>query len=298
MATNQFFGRITAVQNAKEEFVKPDDILDALKTLSFETKISQYHPFPGKGPDFFLDWANSELTEAETSIDENSKFRKFYNTSVHSKAAVECLIDWYLSKFMLQVTIPRMAGAGQKLKALDSENLLGVSFSLFNHVVFEPRNRGIHKYELVKADEAKYAYELAYLTIKNCINTVDPTTAPVYYGNIAIHRDAEAIMKMGGTITDLNRSVKAFHFDGIGEVGSHGVLLDRFSKDGKITLLLAGPNYRYEARSCKIKGVFSSDQLREVFNQLNKNEPKEISGMSDEEREYVINSLFPHSNLD
>jgi hypothetical protein len=75
-----------------------------------------------------------------------------------------------------------MSGAAQKLDALDAEKLLGITFSLFNDIVFEPRNRGVHKFELVEEKEAKHAYELANLTIGNCVHRVHPSEAPLFYG--------------------------------------------------------------------------------------------------------------------
>ena len=204
-----------------EEVISAQDIVDAIETLSLKNKLSIKTKHPGKGPDFFLKWASEELEEATTSENENIRYRKFYNASVYSKAAVECLIDWYLSKFLLQHTISAMAGTAQKLEALDSENLLGISFSLFNNIVFEPRNRGIHKFELIEEKEAKHAYELAKLTIKNCVNTVSPSDATVFYGDLEMYCGQEALEKMK---FKLRRNVfkeveAAIYLAGIGNAG-------------------------------------------------------------------------------
>jgi hypothetical protein len=139
------FGSSFRIKN--EESVDAQDVLDAIETLAPECKLEVKIPFPGKGPNFFLTWAKCELDEAKEIDDDDSKYRKYYNASVYSKGAVECLIDWFLSRYLLQYTISPMAGIAQKLEALDSPNLLGISFSLFNDVVFEPRNRGIHRFE-------------------------------------------------------------------------------------------------------------------------------------------------------
>jgi hypothetical protein len=169
----KLFGKNFEIKN--EEAVTAQDIVDAVETLSFTKKLSIQTDPPGKGPTFFLEWARQELQEASAADDQNVKYRKSYNASVYSKGAVECLVDWFLSRFLLQHTISPMAGIAQKLEALDSENLLGISFSLFNDIVFVPRNRGIHKFELIEEQEAKHGYELANLTIKNCVNTVSPS---------------------------------------------------------------------------------------------------------------------------
>lgn len=168
----------SSIKLVAENEVDPQDIIDAISTIKPEHKLSTQIPAPGQGPNWFLDWANEELLEAKGAKDEPTALRKFYNAAVYSKGAVECLIDWYLSKLLLNFTIPPFAGIAQKLAALDSENLLSISFSLFSDIVFEPRNRGIHRFELVEEKEAVHGYELARLTVKNCVHQVRPSDAP------------------------------------------------------------------------------------------------------------------------
>jgi len=272
----------------KEECVEAQDILDAVETLSPTEKLEVKIPFPGKGPDFFLQWAKDEIDEAESNQDEDTKYRKFYNASVFSKGAVECLIDWFLSKYLLQNTISPMAGIAQKLEALDSPNLLGISFSLFNDIVFEPRNRGIHRFELVEEQESKHGYELANLTVKNCVNTVSPSISPLYYGKLEIYEGKDALERIKENIS---KDIDAFYFAGIGQQGSVGMLLDRDCEGGKISVLTSLGDGEIESRFCKIRGNFSSEQLRSVFTKLESNKPKAIKLTNDDNLRHVIEAL-------
>jgi len=292
----------------KEEEISPQEVIDAVDTLSFERKMSIQTKAPGEGPDFFLNWASEELREAGASEDKNTRHRKFYNASVYSKAAVECLVDWFLSKFLLHLTISPMAGTKQKLEALNAEELLGISFSLFNTIVFEPRNRGIHKFELVEEQEARYGYELANLTIKNCVNTVDPSDAPVFYGELEIYQGQEARQKIAPKLskflekspqlfevreTDPESSdIDACYLGGIGSVGSHAVLVNRENEAGKISILSSLGNGKMESRYCTIRGHFSSEQLRAVFTRLESSSPKEASEIDDFVRGHVMDALM------
>lgn len=274
----------------KEEEVEVQDILDAVETLAPINKLEVKIPFPGKGPDFFLSWAKCELDEAQATEDEDSKYRKYYNTSVYSKGAVECLIDWFLSKYLLQNTISPMAGIAQKLEALDSPNLLGISFSLFNDVVFEPRNRGIHRFDLVEEKEAKHGYELANLTVKNCVNTISPSKSPLYYGNLEFYEGNEALEKIERKVS---KDMDAFYFAGIGKKGSVGVLVDREFSGGKISILTSLGEGEIESRYCTIRGNFTSEQLRQVFTRLETCKPKPISINNDDNMRHLLESLLP-----
>jgi hypothetical protein len=95
--------------------VEAQDILDAVCTLQPTRVLPCSISAPGKGPEFFLQWANEELKEATSSTDEMTRNRKYYNAAILAKGAVECLVDWYLSKFLLNLTISPMAGAAQKI---------------------------------------------------------------------------------------------------------------------------------------------------------------------------------------
>lgn len=277
----------------KEENVQAQDILDAIETLSPSKKLEVKIPFPGKGPDFFLNWAKDEIEEANATEDEDAKNRKYYNASVYSKGAVECLIDWFLSKYLLQHTISPMAGIAQKLEALDSPNLLGISFSLFNDIVFEPRNRGIHRFELVEEQEARHGYELANLTVKNCVNTISPSISPLYYGELEVYEGDEAIKKLEN---DISKDMDAFYFAGIGEKGSIGVLVDRDSNGGKIAVLTSLGEGEVESRYCKIRGNFTPEQLRYIFTKLEDCKPKVITLDNDENMRHIMEALSPDSN--
>jgi hypothetical protein len=256
-------------------------------------KVEVKIPFPGKGPDFFLDWARCELDEAEISEDDDTKSRKYYNASVYSKGAVECLIDWFLSKYLLQHTISPMSGIAKKLEALDSPNLLGISFSLFNDVVFEPRNRGIHRFEIVEENEAKHGYELANLTVKNCVHTVSPSVAPIYYGSLEFYEGVYAREEIANIEKNVSDYTDAFYFVGIGEAGSVGVLVDRECSGGKISVVTSLGDGEAESRCCKIRGKFTHKQLRQIFMQLESAKPKEISLEKKDNMRYIIESLIP-----
>lgn len=274
----------------KEKAVDAQDILDAINTLAPATKLEVKIPFPGKGPDFFLNWAKCELDEADIVDDEEAKYRKYYNASVYSKGAVECLIDWFLSKYLLQNTISPMAGIAQKLEALDSPNLLGISFSLFNDIVFEPRNRGIHRFELVEKQEARHGFELAHLTVKNCVHTVSPSVAPIFYGNLEFYEGGEALEKIKKNMSD---DMDAFYFAGIGEAGSVGVLVDRESNGGKISVMTSLGDGEVESRYCKIRGNFTSEQVRQMFTHLESTKPKVILLDNKDNMRHVIESFMP-----
>ena len=276
----------------EEEIVQAQDILDAIETLSPAKKLEVKIPFPGKGPDFFLKWSKDELEEANAIEDEDAKNRKYYNASVYSKGAVECLIDWFLSKYLLQHTISPMAGIAQKLEALDSQNLLGISFSLFNDIVFEPRNRGIHRFELVEEQEAKHGYELANLTVKNCVNSVSPSISPLYYGELETYEGDEALEKLA---KNTSKDMDAFYFAGIGEKGSVGVLVDRNGNGGKISVLTSLGKGEVESRCCKIRENFTSEQLRYVFTKLEHSNPKAISLANEENIRHLLEVLSPES---
>jgi hypothetical protein len=219
----KIFVSVAALKTESE--IEPQDLVDAISTLSPQKKVCVNLPHPGKGPEFFLNWAHDELCEAATSPDNQTKLRKYYNAAVLARSSVECLIDWYLSNRLLNFTIAALSGAAQKLEALDSERLLGISFSLFNKIVFEPRNRGVHKFELVEDNEASYAYELAMLTIRNCVHHLSPADAPVFYGDIISCSGVDEVSKKMPNRSFTNIE-DAFYFEGIGNTGDHGVIID------------------------------------------------------------------------
>jgi len=283
----EFFSCVTSININDETEISAQDMIGGIKTLSFKNKLSLSLPFPGKGPDFFLNWASEELKEAAQSADDLMKSRKYYNAAVYSKGSIECLVDWYLQRMMLNFSIPAYAGMAQKLEALDSDNLLGISFSLFSDIVFEPRNRGIHQYELVDQKEAKNGFELANLTIKNCVYKVPPQIAPFFYGNLKFCRGTEAIEKTNfGTNPN-----ETFYFENIGDPGEFAVLLDRNAENGKISLLEVMPDHTIESR-CTSAKKFNTSQLREIFTLLESGKPTEISGLSGRELQIITETLL------
>jgi hypothetical protein len=273
----------------EEEAVEPQDILDAVETVSPKNKLEIELPFPGNGPHFFLRWAKEELDEALALDSQDSKNRKFYNASIYSKGSVECLVDWYLSKYLLQNTISPKAGLLKKLEALDSQNLLGISFPLFNSVVFEPRNRGIHRFELIEEVEAIRGYELANLTIKNCVNSVSPSIAPIFYGQLEFYEGREALEKM---LKVNSNNMDAFYFSGIGDEGSVSILIDRQTDKGKISVLTSLGEDKVESRFCNIGGKFTPKQLRLIFEKLEKSKPMAQNFNDTSHLRYILDSLL------
>ncbi len=283
----RMFASSVVIENESE--TEPQDIIDAIETLEPKKKLTVSLSPPGQGPDFFLNWANEELKEANGTSDEPTKLRKYYNAAVYAKGAVECLVDWYLAKQLLSFTISPFAGTAQKFEALDSENLLGISFSLFNDIVFEPRNRGIHKFELVEEKEARHGYELARLTIKNCVHHVSPSEAASFYGNIVAYKGKEALKQLGRD-TDV---ADAFYFAGIGESGEYAVLFNRSHKDGKISILPVLDGGRIQSRYCTIRGKFSSNQIRAIFSLLERSKPEVITGFDEDDLRNILDLLLP-----
>lgn len=286
---------LTRVGISKETEVEPEDIIGAVQTLKPTNKIVRELPSPGKGPEFFLNWAKKELEEAE-GADAEIRARKFYNSVVYSKCAVECLVDWYLGGKMLNLTISQTAGAAQKLEALDSDNMLGISFGLFNDVVFEPRNRGIHKFELVEEKEARHSYELANLTVTNCQNTVSPSCSSIFYGDLEFARDAEALEKSERKLNH-SENTTAFYLGGIGASGACAVYFDRSISAGRVVVMRSLGDGEIEQEYCNIKSKFSSEQLRKVYELLEENKPKKTE-LKKNELETVIETFSKNKTKD
>jgi Predicted phosphoglycerate mutase, AP superfamily len=157
------------------------------------------------------------------------------------------LVDWYLSKHLLHLTIPQNAGLAQKLQTLDAEARLGIGRFLFQTTIFEPRNNAIHRYELVDLAQARNAYELANLTIRNCRNTEPAHLSPVFYGRLELYRGEEALRKAESQMK-LRDADTAFHFAGIGNSGEYAVFIDRNDRDSRISILTSLGNGAAEAR--------------------------------------------------
>ena len=173
--------------------VKPEDLRDAVRTLSFDKKIVGSVRAPGLGPAGVLEWAQAELAEATApSVGaEGVAQRKAFTATVICKMAVECLLDWYLESSYLGFTLRPHAGAEEKLDALDAEGLLSTGTSLFRDVLFEPRNRAVHEYQGVDLKSARHAYQLARLFVRNAQHTYSPERSNIYYGPLEIARGGE-----------------------------------------------------------------------------------------------------------
>lgn len=281
---------ITAIklEIRRVERVAPEDIIDGIKTLRPKGKLSIEISHPGQGPDHFLKWAYDELIEAEKAIDASEATRKAFNVSVLSKCAVECLVDWYLSKHLLNLTINPQAGLVQKLESLNAEDRLGIGFSLFNNTIFEPRNKAIHKYELVDVSDARRSYELANLTIKNCRNTELPQHAPIFYGTLELYRGDEAFRVMVGLLPQ--KDTTAFYFAGLGPKGECSVFLDRKERESRIAILTSLGDGDAEVRYCPVANSFSGEQLRAIFHTLEESNPMEIE-LAQNELDEVIQAI-------
>jgi hypothetical protein len=265
---------ISRFEVTNAEKVEAQDIIDGIRTLMPASKIVIEIPHPGEGPDHFLTWAREELAEAEArrSVPSDAA-RKAFNVSILSKCAFECLVDWYLSKHLLDLTIRQFAGLSEKLEALNAEARLGIGLSLFQNIIFDPRNSAIHEYELVDLAEARRSYELANLTIHNCRNTEPPHLSPVFYGNLEVYSGEEALRRSGH---NPSLSGTAFYFAGIGEAGKCAMFIDRASRDSTICILTSLGEGKTEIRYSPIANKFTSEQLRDVIHTLEASQPTPI----------------------
>lgn len=269
--------------------VAPEDILDAVRTLRPRDVLLVDNPYPGEGPDHFLQWARAELEEAEVAADEPMKTRKSFNAVVQAKCAFECLIDWYLSKYLLDLTVGTHAGLVRKLQALEADERLGVGVTLFTDIIAEPRNEAIHRYELVSPVEARRAYELANLSIRNCRNTDSPSRAPVFFGQLDFLRNREAFAGFWP-----NRPVPedqtAFYFRGIGDAGEFAVFFDRNDRDTRVALFESLGTGEVTARFCPISGHFSSEQIRDLLALLEASNPAPVT-LEERELDTVLGAM-------
>ena len=159
-------------------------------------------------------------------------------------------------------------------------------------------------------------FGLANLTIKNCVNTVDPSDAPVFYGALEFYEGEEAREKIRPKFAKMlnnypesyetqeinpetSEEFEYYYLGGIGSASSHAVLINREHRDGKISILESLGNGKIEARFCPIRGHFSSEQLREVFTRLESKSPKEISEIENSIRNDVLKrfDFSPQKNV-
>src|SRR5882724_1790353 len=248
--------------------VKPEDLRDAIATLSFAKKIEVPIPAPGLGPAALLDWAGAELAESAAATVPGDRDRKAFTATIISKMAVECLLDWYLDSSYLGYTLRNHAGTEEKLDALDAEGLLSIGTSLFRDVLFEPRNRAVHSYRRVELKAAKHAYELARLFVRNTQQAHPPGLSNTYYGPLDVSRGEEA-RKGPGTRKAKRPRQKAgwkmqeFYFGGLGDTGGHGVLLCR-EDTPSIAVLESRGDGAIDIRYARLNAVPPS-LLREVL---------------------------------
>jgi hypothetical protein len=160
--------------------------------------------------------------------------------------------------------------------------------------VFEPRNRGIHRFELVEEKEAVHGYELARLTVKNCVHQVQPSDAPVLYGSIVTYSGDAVFERMAlKKIAD----AEAFLFAGIGEPGEHAVLLDRTSPNGRISVLESLADGKLESRYSDIRNHFSSEQMRVVLSALERTKPQVLPEFANDNFNHVLDALLPSGRV-
>jgi hypothetical protein len=283
----------TAVAVSSATRVSATDILDAVRTLRFPSVLEVPNPAPGKGPSQFLEWARVEVEEAEAITDVVAAARKAFNVSVQAKCAFECLVDWYLSKYLLDVALPAYAGLAKKLDALRADERLGVGAALFSDVISGPRNDAIHRYELVGVKEARRAYDLAKLAIRNCRNTDNPEKAPVYYGSLDYARDLEVLDEfLPKRTSDLETT--AFYFRSVGKPGDFSVYFDRDGTDSRIAVFESLADGNVDARYCPVKSEFSPEQVNELFEILAASNPVPLT-LRDMEVDAVIGALSGRS---
>ena len=253
-------GYITRFEIIKSERVTPQDLIDGIETLkpqkkvSISTKAPDYYPqsWSEKDPNHYLKWAEDELKEAVKSSGDVSD-RKYFNVSVLSKCAVDCLVDWYIKSSYLDLTIRRNSSLIEKLEALDAENVFGISFSLFDNTIFGPRNRAVHQYRLVTPEIAKNSYDLAKLTIINCQNTKRPDLSTIFYGKLDTASGEEARKKAETNETEKGCD-EVVYFGGFGPKDIYSVLIDGKSVDPIIVLLHSLGEGNTEVRYCSIQG--------------------------------------------
>ncbi len=160
-----------------------------------------------------------------------------------------------------------------------------------NDIVFEPRNRGIHKFELVEEKEAKHAYELAMLTIRNCVHRVPPADAPIFYGNLSTYSGIEEVATKIPREEWFRPIIEhAFYFEGIGDVGDHGVLIERTRQ--RLSVLENVGDGKLTSRFSKLRNKFTSSQIREIFEHLENGKPKALEYSEDDLR-HVFDVLMP-----
>lgn len=254
--------------------IEPEDFQDSVATLNFAHKIGVKVAAPGLGPTNLLEWANAELAEAQNAPTVNGPLaqRKSLTATILAKTAVECLIDWYLNSTYLEFTLRAHANTEEKLDALNAESFLSVGTSLFREVLFQPRNRAIHNYEVVELKSAQHAVELARLFITNAQRVHDPSLSNVYYGSLEFARGKEALRMSGISPKAMKNFKKIFYFGGIGAPGQYGVFLSR-SGVPRITILEScGDN---TVNMCSVLlNKFKPSMLREIFNKLESGKPQ------------------------
>lgn len=287
------------VDISKAQQINPDDLLDAVRTLTPQTKVCVPLDPPGQGPEHFLRWANDELAEAKAATGDAAG-RKAFNCSVLAKCAVECLIDWYLDKYLLSPTLPQFAGTVKKLDALKADDRLGMGLSLFNSVMFEPRNNAIHDYEPVDLQLVEKSVQLANLTVRNCVHGDPPGIAPVFYGTINLYQGRAAIEKNAErdpktAVYLKNPNADGLYLSGIGPKGTVSVVIDRKGPVPRVLLLTAdGDRSATDVRFSPIDRMFGTERVQQLVHILESSAPAVIS-VSERNVQIVLDSIAARS---
>jgi len=280
---------LTGFEITQSKKVVPDDIVNAVLTLAPKFVVKNLLKHPGKGPNFFLDWSKKELEKGITSIVEDDKNRAFFNSATFSKAAFECLIDWYIQRYYLSSNLPKSANIARKLKILNSEKLLSVNFELFNEIIFSPRNTSVHKYELVKQDEAQNSYNLAALTIENCVHKINPSSIPIYFGDILWAKDNE-IRKY---VTNYKvKGIKVDHyyfFGGVGKRNSAGFYFSVLNSKVKLSVIRMLSDVEADIIWCDLN-EFEAESVFKILTHLEISQPTELN-LEDDFKKFVKDSF-------
>lgn len=271
-----------SVDVSKGQRIDPDDLLDAIRTLTPQTKVCIPIPPPGQGPDHFLRWANEELAEAKAGTGDVSA-RKAFNCSILAKCAVECLIDWYLDKYLLNLTLPQYAGTVKKLDALKADERLGMGLSLFSSVMFEPRNDAVHDYEPVDLQLVEKSVQLANLTVKNCVHGEPPGMAPIFYGTVELYQGRASLEKNAErdpktAVYLKNPDADGLYLSSIGPLGAVSVVIDRKGANTRVVLVTSdGDRGATDVRFCPIDRTFGTERLQKLFHTLEATGPAVIN---------------------
>lgn len=170
-----------------------------------------------------------------------------------------------------------------------------MGLSLFNSVMFEPRNDAIHDYAAVDLALVEKAVQLANLTVKNCVHGEPPGQAPIFYGTTDLCQGREAVEKQAARKSSMAVYLKNGDLDGlfltsIGPKGEESVLIDRNGVESRVLLLTSDGDRSADVRFCPINQQFKTERLQQLFNLLEAKKPKVIN-VAPQHAHTVVNSL-------